>query len=68
MNTRYYTHWTSETHMIDTTITRCEEEKEWCEIEHPKRDYQSELDDIPTEEIERYLRRKKLERIKKNDG
>jgi len=33
-----------------------------------KRDYQGELDDIPIEEIERYLRKKKLERIKGDES
>lgn len=48
------------------------EEEEWgwdeeeCDMEED-RNYQKELDNIPIEEIERYLRKKKLERIKKKD-
>lgn len=37
---------------------------DWGSDEVEKRDYQRELDDIPTEEIERYLRKKKLDKIK----
>lgn len=39
--------------------------KEWCKMSSYSVDYEKNLDDIPIYEIEKYLRKKKLENIKK---